>query len=181
MKGKLRKVIVYLFVLLLASAILNLTPSLISVKADWSPEGSHTYGGANSDSAESIIKCSDGGFAMIGTTRSLDPSNENEAWLIKTDAAGDVEWSQNYGPTASDHGYDLVQTDDDGFVFAGYTVAPGPGDYNAWVVKVDSSGDFQDDYQYGGSGQEYAMSIVKCLDGGFVIAGQSDTDDPYGD
>ena len=49
--------------------------------------------------------------------------------------------------------------------------------YDYWIVKIDSNGAIQWEKCYGGFANEYAQSIRQTFDGGYIIAGSSDTPD----
>jgi hypothetical protein len=97
-------------------------------------------------------------------------------------AAPDVEWIQlydsNVGPGFElDSGQSVVQTLDGGYVIAGYThLGPqdGPGPWlNIWLIKTNSYGVEEWNNTFGsGSRHDKAFSVIKTLDGGFLIAGE---------
>jgi hypothetical protein len=51
-----------------------------------------TYGGNLSDIAIQVLQTADGGYAVMGYTASFGTGN-NDGWLIKTDASGNMEWN----------------------------------------------------------------------------------------
>ncbi|MFX1251910.1 MAG: hypothetical protein ACFFCZ_09900 [Promethearchaeota archaeon] len=98
-----------------------------------------TYGGAASDETRSIVQTEDEGFALAGTTESFG-AGESDAWLLRTDAKGDILWEQTYGGASSDMANALLQTADEGFVLAGRTESFGDERGDAWVFKTDKFG-----------------------------------------
>jgi hypothetical protein len=68
-----------------------------------------TYGGTSDDQAYSVVRTSDGGYAITGYT-SIGASTD--FWLVKINSLGNMEWSRTYGGTGWDKAYSLVQTDD---------------------------------------------------------------------
>jgi hypothetical protein len=133
-----------------------------------------TYGGVGDDEAYSLIQTSDGGYALAGYTTSSSAGVYN-FWLVKTDANGNVKWSQTYGTIGDNEAYSLVQTGDGGYALAGYTDASGAGGYDFWLVETNSSGNVQWSQTYGGSSDDYAYSMVKTSDGGYALAGYTDS------
>ena len=57
-------------------------------------EWDRTYGGPNIDEAKSVIRTSDGGYAVAGSTRSFGNGNR-DMWLVKTDAPGNLLWNKS--------------------------------------------------------------------------------------
>ncbi|MHA2309278.1 MAG: hypothetical protein ACXABJ_08375, partial [Candidatus Heimdallarchaeaceae archaeon] len=134
-----------------------------------------TYGGTDSDRARQVILTSDGGFALAGSTSSFGCCGVASMYLIKTDSEGNKEWEGIYGGLKFDVAYSLVQTDDNGFVLAGFTNSYGAGQYDAYLVKTDSMGIMEWNYTYTGvwSGTQYdgAYAVIQTHDGGFALAG----------
>jgi len=146
------------------------------VKADSSgnEKWSKTFGGENDDEAYSVIQTSDGGHALAGYTDSYGAGGE-DFWLVKTDSSGNMEWSENFGGTGSDMACSVIQTSDGGYTLAGYTGSYGAGMYDFWLVKTDSSGNEVGSRTFGGAGDDYAYSAVQTSDGGYVIAGSTES------
>jgi hypothetical protein len=144
------------------------------VKTDFSGdmEWNKTYGGNEGDIAQSIIETSDGGFALVGYTDSFD-AMFTDFWLVKTDAAGNVEWNKTYGQWYRDYAYSVVETSDGGFALAGYSLSVVGDLEDYFLVKTDSSGNLMWNKTYGGPDREYAYSVVETSDGGFALAGYS--------
>ncbi len=61
--------------------------------------------------------------------------------MVKTDAYGNMMWSQTYGGPNRDEALAVVQTVDEGFALAGKTQSFGAGDYDdILLVKTDEHG-----------------------------------------
>jgi len=147
-----------------------------------------TYGGTDSDEARSIHQTRDGGYIVAGTTSSDDgdvgPNHGYyEAWVLKLDSIGSVQWKRFYGGGSLEKIYCIQQTSDGGFAMAGFTdsndgdVSGNHGDKDAWVVKLDSTGGIQWQKCLGGSGWEDAWDLKQTSDGGYVVAGRSGSTD----
>jgi hypothetical protein len=121
------------------------------------------YGGPEREAAASVIQTSDSGYALFGTTDS--GVGEGDFLLVKTDSAGDVEWSKTYGSQDKDEGHAVVQTSDGGYALAGLMWNRSGGD--SGLVKTDSAGNMQWKRNYG-EGTARAMELTS--DGGYIIA-----------
>jgi len=135
---------------------------LVKTDSTGAMQWSKTYGGANYESAYSVVQTSDGGFALVGSTGT---SPLADFWLVKTDSTGTMQWSQTYGGPYDDIAYSLVQTSDGGYALAGTS----GGDF--WLVKTDSTGAMQWSKTYGGANSDEAASLVQTGDGGYALAG----------
>jgi hypothetical protein len=127
-----------------------------------------TYGGAFNDLAHSLIKTSDGGFALTGYTISFG-AGPADFWLVKTDSNGNMQWNKTYGGANYDRANSLVETSDGGFALAGSSGSGPPADF--WLVKTDSNGNMQWNKTYGGTDYDYAYSLVETSDRGYALAG----------
>ena len=133
-------------------------------------EWSNLFGGEKADMAESLAQTSDGGYALVGTTESF-ASGWKECWLIKTDDHGNKEWDKTYGEENSDWAHSLILTSDGGFAIAGESDSFGAGGYDFWLIKTDSSGNIEWSRTYGGPERDSAESVIQTSDGGYVLAG----------
>ncbi|NVO18564.1 MAG: T9SS type A sorting domain-containing protein [Bacteroidetes bacterium] len=142
-------------------------------------------GGSNGEVAMSVIPTSDGGYISAGSTTSMDGDiigNHGinwtaDVWIIKFDSTGIIQWQKLLGGSMSDGSSSIRQTNDGGYIFAGYTlsvdgdVTGNDGGLDFWVVKLDSEGNIMWQKTYGGPGADYGNSIRQTPDGGYVVAG----------
>jgi hypothetical protein len=138
-----------------------------------SGEWNHTYGGPGDDTPFALVQTVDSGYALAGETDSFGAGG-GDFWLVKTDADGKMQWNKTYGGTNPDSAYALVQTSDGGYALAGYTSSYGAG-VDFWLVKTDASGNSQWNQTYGGTGYDGAYALVQTNDGGYVLAGLTES------
>jgi len=144
---------------------------LVKTDANGNEEWNRTYGGTKKDYAHSLVITSDGGYALAGYTNSFGADGFNFL-LIKTDGAGNVEWTQTYGGANHEEAFSLVETSDEGFALAGYTNSFGAGVFDFWLVKTDANGNMLWNRKYGGkSSVDWAFSLVETSDEGFALGG----------
>jgi hypothetical protein len=128
------------------------------------------YGGAYGDWALSMIQTSDGGYALAGYTQSFGAGGQ-DFWLVKTDSVGNMVWSQTYGGASDDWAWSVIQTSDGGYALAGMTKSFGAGLNDFWLVKTDSVGNMVWNKTYGGASDDWAFSVIQTNDGGYALAG----------
>jgi hypothetical protein len=147
---------------------------LVKVDGSGNLEWNKTYGGTGDDGAHSLVKTSDGGYALTGFTHSFGAGFYN-FWLVKTDGFGNMEWNQTYGVTGYNQAYSLVETSDGGYAVVGYTNSYDPDDNDFWLIKTDGFGNMEWNQTYGGAAHEFAFSLVEASDGGYALTGYTDS------
>ncbi len=129
-----------------------------------------TYGGPKADLGYSVEIAPDGGFLFAGATASYG-MGYYDAYLVKTDAGGLVEWEHTYGGTLDDRAYAVSMTSDGGFLMVGTTESFGAGSADLYAVKVDPMGEIVWSQTFGGTQADYCRAVVKNRAGQFVLVG----------
>ena len=143
---------------------------LVKTDSAGSEQWSRTYGGTGEDQAYSVGQTSDGGYILTGYTGSFG-AGSYDFWLVKTDSVGSEQWNKTYGGTGTDQANSVHETSDGGYIVAGYTTSFGAGSYDFWVVRTDPAGSEQWNKTYGGTGIDRANSLHEASDGGYIVAG----------
>ncbi|MBT8187261.1 MAG: hypothetical protein HKP38_10305 [Croceitalea sp.] len=170
---------------------------LIKMNVDGNLQWNKTYGGSKDDRGQQLIETDDGGFAIVGYSMSDDRDASNnegfhDNWILRLDASGTILWERSFGFSGHDHSYDVLQTSDGGFFFSGFldvTQSQGEGNFGKgeyltrhgvgefWGTKLDADGNLQWRRYFGGTNNDRAHGVVQANDGGFVMAGFSESDD----
>jgi len=143
---------------------------LVKTNASGDSLWSKTYGGSESEGANSVIQTNDGGYLLAGGTGSFG-TGYSDMWVVKTNALGDSLWSKTYGGIYNDGANCLIQTSDGGYLIAGWTLSFGAGGENLWLVKTNAWGDSLWSRTYGGYDYDAANSVISTSDGGYLLAG----------
>ncbi|UCE07940.1 MAG: T9SS type A sorting domain-containing protein, partial [bacterium] len=141
-----------------------------------SVSGSLTFekilGTLEGDGASDVRPTTDGGFIICGSTDNID-EEANDAYLVKTNTYGEIEWTEVYDSDDNDENSDdfsSVIPVTDGYIAVGNT-DNGSRDLDLWIVKTDLNGVFQWDLLFGGTDNDAASVIESTNDGNFIIAG----------
>jgi len=129
-------------------------------------------GGSSEEEGFSIQQTTDGGYILCGYTFSTNGAvtTPTGGWIVKLNSTGTIQWQKGIGNYMNC----IQQTTDGGYVAAGYTYGPlGNTDYH--IVKLNSSGVTQWQKYYGGTSIDMAEYIEQTTDGGYVVAGSSDS------
>lgn len=108
---------------------------LIKTYANGTQQWLKTFGGTGRDYGNAVVQTTTGGYIIAGYTLSYGAGSE-DVWVVKTDAAGNQEWSQTFGGTYSDEGWSIQQTSDWSFIVAGFTLSHGAGVHDVWLIKI---------------------------------------------
>jgi hypothetical protein len=144
--------------------------SFMSLNAQWA----RTYGGSFNDEAWSIQQTSDGGYIVAGLTESFG-AGSSDIWILKLSSTGTIEWQRTYGGSSYETANSIQQTSDGGYIVAGDTQTFGAGSSDYWIIKLFPNGDIEWQRTYGGSSHEVAPSIQQTSDGGYIVAGDTQT------
>ena len=143
---------------------------LVKLDANGNLQWTKTIGGEKTDRGFSLIQTSDGGYAIAGFTNSFG-AGEDDVYVVKLDANGNLQWTKTIGGPKDDYGNSLIQTADGGYAIAGSTKSFGAGGEDVYVVKLDANGNLQWTKTIGGKNQEGGASLVQTSDRGYAIAG----------
>ena len=127
-------------------------------------------GGPEKDIGSAMIKTADGGFLISGYTTSFGVE-ETDAYLLKTDAGGNLLWQRTYGGAGRDDARAVAATPDGGYILVGSSTSAGADYSDVYLVKTGPSGNLQWERRIGGPGNEAGMSVIATSDRHYVIAG----------
>ena len=163
---------------------------LVKLDAGGNKQWQKSYGGTNGDVAMSVIQTKDSGYALAGNTtskngdvRSVHDTIYGDAWIIKTDKLGNIQWQKTYGGSDYEQANSIQQTKDGGYVACGWTrsnngdVKGNHGNYDFWIIKLDSIGLLKWQRALGGSNGDLAYSIEQTNDKGYIVAGGTTSTD----
>jgi hypothetical protein len=133
------------------------------------------------------VQTTDEGYAIIGYAGSFNGDvtgwkGLHDYWIVKLDKSGVLEWQKTLGGSKEDWGRSICQTKDGGFAVVGITQSNN-GDVlensgqDIWAVKLNHVGELQWQITLGGSNAEWANVILQTEDGGFIIAGETFSND----
>ena len=141
------------------------------------------FGGSEEDIVKKVVAINDGGFVLVGNTKSTDGHFENknrtgnDIFLIKLDSKGQIVWTKTYGGSDDDVGNDVIEFSDGSFYIIGYSksndgdASINKGQHDNWLIKTDSFGKLLWEKSYGFLGHDHAYNIIKTSDGGLFFNG----------
>lgn len=155
-----------------------------------------TFGGTGDDIIGVIAACSDGGYVLSGMSKSngsgdVPASHGNEdLFVVKLDAAGNKVWTKTFGGSLREDSGSVIGDTDGGCIIASCTNST-DGDLvgrklnpywntsirDMWIFKLNKDGQIVWQITPGGSGEDFANSLVRMPNGNIAIAGSSASSD----
>ncbi|MBK9639097.1 MAG: T9SS type A sorting domain-containing protein [Bacteroidetes bacterium] len=145
------------------------------------------YGGGAADDPRKIRVAKNGGYFVSGTSYSVvggnktESSNFNDPWLLKLDANGNIIWQNTIRGPIQDYLNCMDTTSDNGVIMVIGTNSPIGlektvplfGQYDAWLVKLDSTGmiQWQNVVTIPGASEIHIYDIIQVPDGGYAAVG----------
>lgn len=147
-----------------------------------------SFGGSTADVPMSVVQLPNSNYIIAGWTESSDGDvtlnhGSSDVWVVNIGATGNLLWEKCYGGSDFDFANQIYKCDAGGYFIAGYTYSNngdvsgnhGYGDF--WALRIDQSGTILWQNTLGGSSSEGASSGIQTLDGGYIMAGRTDSDD----
>ena len=135
---------------------------------------SRTIGGEKEDSAKALTRTKDGNMVMVGH-REVESSGNKDFFVMKLDQTGQKIWAKTYGGEYADTLAGVTASVDGGIVATGKTRSFGSEQTDLSVMKFDASGKLIWHKIYGFKYYEYGNAVTGTVDGGFMIAGGTNT------
>jgi gliding motility-associated-like protein len=148
------------------------------------------YGSGYLDDPASIEPTADGGYIMTGLTNGPGADvtgyhgnkDVGDYWVAKVDAVGTLQWTRSLGGSYYDQAAVVRQAPDGSFVVAGQAASvdgdvttPNHGGTDFWIVKLSSTGAILWQKSVGGSKNDYLNGLDFTPDGGFILAGWTES------
>ncbi|MDX6187773.1 T9SS type A sorting domain-containing protein [Flavobacterium sp. Fl-318] len=174
---------------------------LIKINDTGEIQWQNTYGADGDDQPSVIHQTADEGYIVGGNSNSRNPltplggivSNGTDYWVLKLDKHGEVLWSKTYDFGKTDFLTSLVINDDKSYLIGGHakteskaslltTVASkvginkekeGINDYIA--LKIDDKGEELWNKIIGSGGEDILRKLIETRDGGYLMAGTSNS------
>lgn len=146
------------------------------------------FGGTSVDRLSHVIRTIDGGFLLVGSTRSPVgynvshlPIGFEDCWIVKLDSVGGLQWERRFGGVGYDNCTCAETAPGGGYFIGGQTESPagydisesGYGNSDYWIFLVDSIGNKVWDRRFGGPGSDELSNFVVLSDTSIILSGHS--------
>ena len=130
------------------------------------------YGGNKDELGYYSAPSSDSGYVIAGKTKSFG-NGGYDGLLMKVNKRGNVVWSKAFGGSGDDDLVEVKRTSDNGYIACGNTRSYGSIQGDAWLIKVDASGNLEWSKKYGDGNTDgqLGFDVVQLSDGGYAFCG----------
>jgi uncharacterized delta-60 repeat protein len=132
------------------------------------------YGEKKEDMLNCVTPSAKGGFTAAGYTRSYH-SHKKDLNVMRCDKDGNILWHKIVGKQNHEIANDIVSMPDDGVLVVGSDKSKGHGKNDIYVLTFDAGGKLTFEKTYGGKKNDVAHGVDRTPDGGYVIAGESES------
>ena len=130
-----------------------------------------TFGGEDDERFRWVEQTADGGYIVTGDTKSIG-AGDKDAWLIKTDAEGNEQWSITLGGAGWDGFGCVKQLSNGGYIACGWYHMGGDPGWEPWLVRTDEHGEIIFDKIYAEPGfMGEFTNVLVTPDGEYILAG----------
>jgi hypothetical protein len=146
--------------------------SLIFSGGDMTPSETESFVNGVWSGEVTIIRV--GNSFTIVTQSHSDPTKTGTSNTFAVSIAGTM-WSQTYEGTGFDAVSSIVEASDGGYALSGFVASLGAGLSDFWLIKTDAFGNVEWNQTYGGPEDDIAYNLVKSPDGGYALAGWTES------
>lgn len=158
---------------------------LVKTDAQGNLEWEKNYGGSNSEVYGKIF-LAENGYLLISSSDSSDGNvggnnGSGDFWIVKISENGDIEWENHFGGSEYEVPVSALATPSQEYIIAGYSnstdgdIADPRGNFDFWIVKVNSSGELIWEKSLGGSNVDKPMGIIRDHEDGYLVFGNSNS------
>jgi hypothetical protein len=126
------------------------------------------YGNDEDQEAHYIHKLNDNSYVICGQSVEQN-TGFNMLLIMKLDIDGNELWSNTYGGNGDDFGYSVIEENDGSLLVTGMTKSSGDLNGDAWLLKIDSSGNEYWRKTYGGTSKDLTRHFIGTSDGYILI------------
>ena len=159
---------------------------LVEINSNGTIIAQYAFGGTEDDIFQDMILTTDNNIILTGTSESSISGNKTtvnygakDMWIIKTNLSS-IVWQKAYGTSSTDPSMCIKEGNDGSYLISGSSegisgnkTSAAFGGSDMWIIGLESNGTEIMQQSFGGIGAEQANAMAYTTDGGFIIAGFS--------
>ena len=123
---------------------------------------SRIYGGRLVDIGFDAKQTSDDGYIIVGESNSFE-AKASDAFVIKLDSRGQIQWSNLYGGDTIDYASKVIETIN-GYLIGGETNSYDSTSWDVWMIQLDWDGNVAWSKTYGGGLEDNFDDLILDTD-----------------
>lgn len=127
-----------------------------------------TFGGSQWEIGFDVTVLADGDLVVAGFTESFGAGGV-DGLVLRYDHAGTLRWNKTFGGSETDQLFSVVAAPCGGLLVTGFTTSKEAGNADAWLIRLDESGNVLWEQTYGGAAIDRAWTAAALPDGGFLV------------
>ena len=132
------------------------------------------FGGDDDDEFKAITPTKDGGCVLAGYTKSFE-SKHSDIDIIRYSKNGKMLWHKIYGFKSKEWANSITNTKNGGFLVAGTTKSFGFGNFDFYMLELDSNGSSKWANVYGGGDRDIAHKVISLKDDSYLVVGETES------
>ena len=146
------------------------------------------YGSSGEDNAYSVVETENGDFICAGVTYGSDGDvtdfhGLSDSWVVGINDDGEILWQKTFGGNNFDEIWSIISYHANQIIFLATTgsneadVLANYGEYDIWLVSIDTLGNMLWSKNFGGTFGDYAAKIIKSIENGLLFCGYTFSSD----
>ena len=132
----------------------------------------NSFGGLAQEVGYAISKHDDGGYLIVGQTKSYGKGS-SDGIILKINSQGQKEWEKHYGGKGLDYFNSILKDDKNNYLITGSSRSSAEGGSQAWIVNIDTDGYIIWENTYGNTGDNAFNMMKKVPEVGYIAIGTS--------
>lgn len=145
-----------------------LTSGELNAQSVWQ----RVYGGHDMEECRAIQVLGPGSFIAVGHTGSFG-AGSSDIYVVVMDGDGSPVFTRTWGGSGVEQVGNAAIGPDGDVLIVGFTNSQGAGGYDAFLIKMNASGEVLWERTYGGAGWDFARDILVLDDGGVLFTGET--------
>ena len=147
-----------------------------------------TYGDQGNDWFNDVTQTPDGGYVMVGATKSpkIEAGNKGGAdfWIVRTNSNGDLIWEKTFGGLDNEEAHSIIKLSNTQYMVIGTSnssngdVKNAKGSSDGWFIVIDDNGKLINQKNIGSRGFEQINNAIHISGKKYIGIGRS-RDDNY--
>ncbi len=145
---------------------------IIKINRKGDQQWSKVYKWGRENQVNALLRNKDNRYIGVGYVISEDKDN-SDIWVFEFNNKGEIVWNKIIGGEAEEKANAVCQTEDGGYMIAGFIHSKEDGEQDMWIIKLDKKGKMIWEKKFNGKGDDEAFSILPAGGDQYIVAGNT--------